>query len=434
MTYCKFKETPKKGRQTSRVIWAMRSFISVACVVTFATLAAEAAITRISSQSELDAFKRNSGVLGFFASEKDPLKKEIELAAAEYSHLPFAWTSIQPEDGLEPPLALLFTTDPESDQTEQNIFLDETGSTSFNAASLLRWITITSLPLINLIADEQDYNAFADLHLPLAITIFNTPIQSAKIQPGLKSLAKLYRGFLNFCVLDAEALPSLARRLNPSGEPYPHFVVNDADLHPLLDASLQDLTDSTEGSLLYNFLDEYFTQMLERLDNVDSANGKDPDAFERAFDEEATNADPVLTVTTRTFDRIVLDASNDVFLLILKDEHDYQSTYSSTFSRLASRVGRHTRSLRLGRLLLDNSRIPRGVGLDDAKAPALILIKGSGSGSHNKYGVVFELGVGGRSFEEAALWAFLEDNSNFTKELKGEESGDDEEGDEHDEL
>ncbi|KDN50895.1 hypothetical protein RSAG8_00524, partial [Rhizoctonia solani AG-8 WAC10335] len=233
-------------------------------------------------------------VVAYVDSDGDDLAKAIKAAADDHrdDYLFGLTTDAEAikEAGVTPPALVVYKT-----FDEGRVDLPAASIKSATSESLVSFIKENAVPLLDEISGEN-YANYAQSGLPLAY-LFLDPTQSdreSKIAE-FASVAKKFKGKVNFVWIDAIKYAEHGKALNLLETKWPAFVIDDMtnSLKFPHDQS-GELTPASVTTLVDSFLSGSLKPMLK----------SDP--------VPETNDGPVLTLVGSQFDEVVFDDSKDV--------------------------------------------------------------------------------------------------------------------------
>ncbi|KAI9327372.1 thioredoxin-like domain-containing protein [Obelidium mucronatum] len=301
------------------------------------------------------------------------------------------------------------TTSPDDDDENEEI-------AKFTKDDITGFIKTASLPLVADL-DADNFKIYTDMKLPIGFTFLHSAEDREKMIEILTPLAKLYRGYLNFLLIDGAKFEGLEDSMSNDGtsdkkrskKGRPQFVINEFEPeyhnYPLTtDADLL----SEEGEVaLAGFIESFIlgeTKPMIISEDIPESNDQD-----------------IKVVVGHSFEEIVMDTKKDVLLMFMKSEMDYKERFERVYTKIAKVLQSQTDNIVVAKMNMKHNRLPKGVDLKVDVVPKLMLVKSTTAGKgvgrgDSKEGVDYALNKNALLLSKVI--EFLENNSNYAADLK----------------
>ncbi|CAE6500976.1 unnamed protein product [Rhizoctonia solani] len=328
-------------------------------------------------------------VVAYVDSDSDDLAKAIKAAADDHrdDYLFGLTTDAEAikEAGVTPPALVVYKT-----FDEGRVDLPAASIKSATSESLVSFIKENAVPLLDEISGEN-YANYAQSGLPLAY-LFLDPTQSdreSKIAE-FASVAKKFKGKVNFVWIDAIKYAEHGKALNLLETKWPAFVIDDMtnSLKFPHDQS-GELTPASVTTLVDSFLSGSLKPMLK----------SDP--------VPETNDGPVLTLVGSQFDEVVFDDSKDILAEFYAPWCGHCKKLAPTWEQLGEQYASQKDKLTILKMDTTTNDLPASAGFKIAGFPT-IKFKPAGSKTFVDY-------EGDRSLESLTEFIHTNAKNNLTQ-------------------
>ncbi|KAJ3023743.1 UNVERIFIED_CONTAM: protein disulfide-isomerase precursor [Siphonaria sp. JEL0065] len=357
------------------------------------------------TQKSIDDFKASEDftVLGIFADEFSPNYRQYIMAAkALQGNYTFGYSFGADEEhivahSISNEFETLF--DSSSVKKESPDDADE-----FTKVDIVNFVKTANLPLVADL-DADNFGVYTAMKLPIAFTLLHDLAAREHMLEILTPLAKLYRGYLNFLLIDGAKFNGLADSLGGNDgkkKAGPQFVINEFDPeyfnYPLKDVDL--LSEDGEVALA-GFIESFI--LGEAKPMISSEEIPEP------------NDQDIKVIVGETFQELVLDSKKDVLLMFMKSETDYKERFERIYKKIARVVASQTSNIVVAKLNMKYNSLPKGMNFKVNVVPKLLLVK-SVKGKSGKSAVDYALDKNALLLSKSL--EFLENNSNYAADLK----------------
>ncbi|CAE7137270.1 unnamed protein product [Rhizoctonia solani] len=322
-------------------------------------------------------------VVAYVDSDSDDLAKAIKAAAEDHrdDYLFGVTTDAEAikEAGVTAPALVVYKT-----FDEGRVDLPAASVKSATSESLVSFVKENSVPLLDEISGEN-YSNYAQSGLPLAYLFLDPTLaeKDAKITE-FTSVAKKFKGKVNFVWIDAVKYAEHAKALNLLEAKWPAFVVDDmTNSLKFPHEQTGELTAASATTLIESFLSGSLKPMLKS----------------EAVPE--INDGPVFTLVGSQFDEVIFDDSKDVLAEFYAPWCGHCKRLAPVYEQLGEQYASQKDKLTILKMDATANDLPASAGFKIAGFPA-IKFKPAGSKTFVDY-------EGDRSLE--SLTEFIQTNA-----------------------
>lgn len=225
---------------------------------------------------------------------------------------------------------------------------------AFNAEDITAFVKAESIPIIDELGAEN-FMSYAESGLPLAYLFADPEAKDLQTQiDSIKSLAKSYKGKVNFVWIDALKFSAHAKALNIQGETWPAFAIQDIEQN--LKYPLEDISSDLVGKIT-NFVSQYTSGSLKPSIKSEPV-PKDQDG-------------PVHILVADEFDKYINDDSTDKLVEFYAPWCGHCKTLAPTYDSLGEKYKAFKDKVLIAKMDATANDIPPSAGFQVQSFPTI---------------------------------------------------------------
>ncbi|PWN48842.1 hypothetical protein IE53DRAFT_333008 [Violaceomyces palustris] len=249
------------------------------------------------------------------------------------------------EAGVDVPSAVLYRT---FDEPEVKLGKD------FTEDALASFLKAETVPLIDEVGPEN-YMQYAESGLPLAYLFVQPDHKDKEAQvESLKSVAKVFKGKVNFVWVDAVKFANHAKALNIQGDSWPSFAIQDIENN--LKYPLEDVSSDVPGKVS-SFVAKYVAGDLKPSIKSEPV-PKDQDG-------------PVHVLVADAFDETAFDDSKDVLIEFYAPWCGHCKKLAPTYDTLGEKYSSHKDKVTIAKMDATANDVPPSAGFQITSFPTI---------------------------------------------------------------